>query len=250
VRIDRRALTRLAVAGVVGAALLPLALFYTGLALAPPLPIPEPTPVPTLVAEALWARADGGRATALTPMTPLSLARFAACIAIEDFKDTTPGDARRVAACRQYQPALAGLEYLSTVHMRDADLQPSFREGLGRLSTTIWLTHAWTRSDLLNTLARRGDVGPAFRGVDAAAQGYFGRPAAHLTMPQAALVGALMGDRRIDPWCDPAAAARMRNRILERMRDNGAIDDAECQAASVAPLDLVAPPEGRPACRN
>lgn len=246
--IDRWVWIRFALAGLVGAALFPFAIYYVGLAVAPPPPVPAQTPVPPLIAEALWARADGGRATALTPMTHFSMAQLAACVAIEDFKDTTPGDARRVAACQRYMPALLGVEYLSGVHMRDANLKPSFREGLGRLSTTIWLTHSWTKADFLNTLAERGDVGAGFRGVAAAAQGYFGRAAAQLTLPQAALIGAFMGDRRVDPWCDPESAAVMRRRILERMRDNLAIDDVAFEAANVSELGLGPPPVDHKPC--
>lgn len=243
-------LARLAVAGLVFAAMFPLAFYYAGLALAPPLPVPAPTPVPPLLAEALWTRANGGRADAFTPITPFSLARLAACVAVEDFKDTTPGDARRVAACKDYLPGLAGLEYFSGLHMRDGKLRPSFREGLGRFSTTVWLTHSWTKAEFLNTLAARGEVGRGFRGVEAAARGYFGVAAAELTLPQAAFVGAFIGDRRVDPWCDPEAAARMRNGLLERMHDDGAISEVELQAASIAALDLTNPLEGRPACAN
>ncbi len=240
---------RLAIAGLAGAALFPFAVYYVGLAVAPPRPVPAHISVPPLIADALWARADGGHATAFTPITPVSMAQFVACIAIEDFKDTTPGDARRVAACRSYQPGLLGVEYLSGVHMRDANLKPSFREGLGRFSTTIWLTHSWTKADFLSTLAERGDVGSGFRGVEAAAQGYFGRAAAQLTLPQAALIGAFMGDRRVDPWCDPESAAVMRRGILERMRDNNAIDERAYEAAQVAPLGLV-PQGNRPDCES
>lgn len=178
------------------------------------------------------------------------MARLAACVAVEDFKDTTPGDARRIAACQEYQPGLPALEYFSRLHMRDANLPTSFREGLARMSTTIWLTHSWTKSDFLSALAERGEVGSLFRGVNAAAHGYFGRSPAQLTLPQAALVGALMGDRRTDPWCQMDAAENMRNGILERMHGNGVITDADLQAASTAPLGLAAPPEGRPSCRN
>jgi hypothetical protein len=250
VRIDRAAVIRLAVAGLLAAAVFPFALYYVGLAVAPPLPVATQTPVPALIADALWARADGGRATAFTPITPVSMAMFGACVAVEDFKDTTPGDARRVTACRQYQPAILGLEYFSGLHMRDANLRPSFREGLGRFSTTVWVTHSWTREEFIRTLAERGEVGPGFRGVDTAAQRYFGRAAAQVTLPQAALIGALMGDRRTDPWCDPEAAAAMRNRVLERMRDNGAIADADARPATIAAIELAPSPEGRPPCRN
>ena len=246
----RKILIGLPIAGALGVILFPFAIFFIGLAVAPPLPVPAETPVPPLIADAIWARADGGRATALTPITHVSMAQFAACIAIEDFRDTTLGDARRVAACRRYMPAIPGLEYLSTVQMRDANLKPSFREGLGRFSTTIWLTHSWTKADFLNTLAERGEFGYGFRGVEAAAQGYFGRAAAGLTLPQAAMIAAFVGARRVDPWCDPAAAADLRRRVLERMRDNLAIDDAALEAANLTELGLAPPPARHKPCQD
>ena len=248
----RKALFGLLIAGVLGAILLPLAIYVTGLALGPPRPVPAERPVPPLLADALWARADGGRATGFTPMSHLSVAQFAACVAYEDFKDTTPGDAQRVVACREYMPALQAVEYLSRVHMRDANLAPSFREGLGRMSTTIWLTRSWTKAEFLNTLADRGEFGLGLRGADAASRHYFGRPADTLTLPQAALLAAFIGDRSTayDPWCEPAAAAGMRRRILERMREDQAIDEAAFNAANTSELTLGPPPADHQPCRS
>lgn len=248
--ITRAALFRLAAAGLLAAALVPFAVYNIGLAVGPARPSPAAATVPPLIAKALWARAEGGVADALTPITPITMAQFLGCVALEDFKDTTPGDAQRVRACRSYMPALAGLEYLSTMHMRDARLEPSFREGLGRMSTTIWMTHAWTKAEFLNTLAERGEIGAGFRGVEAAAQGLFRRPSAQLTLPQAALIGGLTGNRRLDPWCELETTMSLRNRVLARMRDDGVIDDTAFQAATLAPLDLAPPPEGRLPCRD
>ena len=246
----RKAFFGLLIAGAAGAVLLPLAIFVAGLAVAPSPPQASATPLPPLVGDSIWARADGGPAGQLTPMTHLSMAKFIACVAIEDFNDTRPGDAQRVANCRDYMPGLAGLEYLSATHLRDADVQGGFRQGLGRLSTTVWMTHAWTRADFLNTIAERGEFGAGVRGLEPASRHYFGRPAAALTLPQAALLAAFIGDRRtvFDPWCGPAGAVSMRSRILQRMRDNNAIDEAALKAANVSGLDLGPRPAGHPPC--
>ena len=244
----RKALFGLLIAGVTGAVLFPPAIYLIGLALAPPPPVAVTTPAPPLVAAAMWARANGGQATALTPMTPFSMGRFLACVAIEDFKDTTPGDARRVEACREYLPALQGVEYLSGVHMRDANLKPSFREGLGRLSTTIWLTHSWTKAEFLNTLAERAEFSFGFRGTEAAARGFFDRSAVELSLPQAALLAAMIDDLHLDPWCDLTGAAARRRRVLERMRENLAIDDAALDLANAADLGLTKPPPNHKGC--
>jgi hypothetical protein len=183
--------------------------------------------VPPLVDEAIWARAEGGTATALTPVTHLSMARFVGCVAIEDFYDTTPGDAQRVSACREYMPALQGVEYLAGLQMRDAGLKTSFGEGLGRFSTLVWVTHSWTKAEFLNTIAERGEFGAGVRGAESASRRYFGRAAAELTLPQAALLAAFIGDRTsdFDPGAGLPARCDAQPRHPQRMRGNRSIDD-------------------------
>jgi hypothetical protein len=246
----RKAFFGLLIAGVAGGILFLPAIYVIGLIVAPPRPVAAKTPVPPVIASALWARANGGRATQLTPISPVVMAQFAACMAIEDFKDTTPGDARRAEACRGYLPAMAGVEYLSGVHMRDSNLKPSFREGLGRFSTTVWLTRSFTRAEFLDTLAERGEFGAGLRGVEAASRAYFGKGAGELTLPQAALLAAFVGDRStaFDPWCEPTAAAQMRGRILQRMRDDLVIDDAALASATTSELALGPPPADHKSC--
>jgi hypothetical protein len=246
----KKAFFGLIIAGAAAAMLLPLAIVFVGLTIGPPLPVPARTSLPRVLTDAIWARADGGTADRLTPITHFSIAKFAACVAYEDFQDTQPGDAQRVANCREYMPALAGLEYLSGAHMRDANRETGFREGLGRLSTTVWMTHTWTKADFLNTVAERGEFGAGIRGAEAASRHYFSRSAAELTLPQAALLAAFIGDRRtvFDPWCGPAGAVAMRSRVLQRMWDNHSIDEATFRAANAGPLELGPRPAGHRPC--
>lgn len=243
-RIDaRRTIIGLLIAGVTGAILFPFAIYFIGLALAPPRPVAAQTPARPILADAIWAKTEGGRATSLTPVTPITMGRFAACMAVEDFKDTTPGDARRAEVCRKYLPAIQNLEYLSGLHVREANIKPaSFRGGLARLSTTIWMTHSWTKAEFVNTLAERGEFGHGLRGAEAAAWGYFDRTVAELTLSQAAMLAAFVGGRGPDPWCDPEAAAGLRHTILESMRDANAIDERAFAAADASELGLTRPP--------
>lgn len=231
-------------------ALVPIVFFTVllilGGSVAPELPAPASTPVPPLIRDALWARAEGGRAANLRPIGPVTMAQMAACVV------TAPGDNdnQRIAACRHVMPALPALEYLSSVLLRDHGVnRNSFRGGAGAMVTMLRLTRSWTREDLLNTLAARADFGYGWRGIDAAAHGFFGRPAAELTLPQAAFMASRVGDpNHTDPWCHPDAAAGMRNRVLTRMHEDGAISEIDFQAAQVAELGLAPPPEGRPDC--
>jgi hypothetical protein len=217
-------------------------LFLWGRSLTPP-PTAETTPAPSVIKDALWARANGGRAAELRAMNPLTVAGWIACTEIG--KDATDPRARirRDVECADWLPAIHGIEYLSALHLEDHGItRASFRGGAGALATTFWMTRSWTREEFLNTLAARAGFGFGWRGVEAAARGFFGQTAASLTLPQAAFLAARVGDAGLDPWCEPIEATAMRNRILEKMRDASAIDEAARQHASAADLGLSRPP--------
>ena len=112
------------------------------------------------------------------------------------------------------------------------------------------MARSFTKADSVDTLAERGEFGMGFKGVEAAAQGYFGRTAAQLTLPQVATIAALVTGRGPDPWCDPAGAAALRHRILDGMRDNGVIDEPAFMAADRSELGLLTPPAGHLPCKD
>lgn len=241
-----RYLLYLAIAGAVGAVLFFPALYNFGLLFAPPRPVPATTPALPPVRDAIWARAEGGRATGLRPISAFTIGELAACMV------AAPGenDNQRSAACGHVVPGMPGLEYLATLHIQDHGVERnSFRGGHAQFATIVWMTRSWTREEFLDTLAARGNYGFDWRGIDAAARGYFGRAATELTLPQVAMLASRLGDLRVDPWCGPVHTTGLRNRVLERMRDNGTIDEPAYRQAQSAPLDLVTPPGNRPPCR-
>lgn len=249
----RQTLFGLALAGLIGVPLLLATYLSLGLWFAPPWPGPATSrQVAPLVAEALWARANGGANTDLNPFGPINLARLVFCMAQAEREG--PGELRDAAQaeCRRHHaPAFEAMEYLSGLHVQSAGFkEPGFREGHARFVTTIWMTRSWTKDELVNTLAERGEFGMRFRGLEAAAQGYFGVPAAQLTVPQAAMVAALIGGVGPDPWCDPEAASILRHRILLGMRDNGTIDERAYEAADRSELGLTRPSVTHPGCHG
>jgi len=247
---ERRTLVVLAVAGMAGAILFMPAAYFLGLWLAPARPVPVTNHVPPLLSDAIWARADGGRATELQPINPISFVRMRVCRAIAARTDDPALRSARRAECMKLLPAIQAADYLSGVHIRDASAATGgFREGISQFATAAWLTRSWTKSELIDTLAARGEFGARWRGADAAARGYFARNVAELTLSQAALLAGLLGDRGTDPWCDAEAAASIRHRILERMRDNLAIDDASFGIADRDPIDLGSPGSDHQPCR-
>jgi len=174
------------------------------------------------------------------------------CMAQAESIDDRDQQAGAQAECRmRHMPAFGAVVHLSGQHLRAAGFtEPGFREGHARFVTTVWLARSWSKADLLATLVERGEFGMGFRGFEAAAQGYFGRPAAQLTLSQVAMVAALIGDGRPDPWCEPSEAAEMRHRILERMRNNGAIDPPTFEAADRSELGLAPPLADHQPCKG
>ena len=226
------------------------AVYFLGLWLAPPRPVPATSHVPPLLADAIWARADGGRATELQPINPISFVRMRVCRTIAARTDDSALRSARRAECMKLLPAIQAADYLSGVHIRDANAATGgFREGISQFATAAWLTRSWTKAELIDTLASRGEFGARWRGADAAARGYFAREVTELEPSQAALLAGLLGDRRTDPWCDAEAAASIRHRVLERMRDNLVFDEAAFNTADRASIDLGSPPADHRPCR-
>ena len=133
---ERRTLLVLLVAGTVGTVLFFPAIYFFALWLAPPRPIAEATAAPSLLREALWARADGGRATELKPVNPINFIHHRVCRALAARHDVAATRAERRAECLKQLPAIQGVDYLSGLHIREHNVAPGFREGITQFATS------------------------------------------------------------------------------------------------------------------
>lgn len=254
-RLEERRFLKLAAAGGGLVAAIPI-LYLTVLvvwgASLTPRPVPSPTPAPPLVARALWARAGGGRAAELRGVNPVNLVGLLVCSNLSGGGDDADRlDPEPLAACATWLPALQGIAYLSSRHGEDHRIaRASFRGGASAMATTLRVSHSWTRDELLNTLAARADFGYGWRGLDAAARGYFNTTPDRLALHEAALLASMAGERYFQPWCHPGGTTALRNRTLARMRANGAISEADFRAAEAMPLGLAPPPDNRAPCRE
>jgi hypothetical protein len=239
----------LIIAGIAGAALFLPAISFVGNMLSPSQPAPASSHVPPLLADAIWARANGGRAAQLEPLNPFTLGRMASCHVLAERLEPALRDAEH-DECMKLMPAVEAIGYLSTVHMKSEGVWQDPRVPFVQIAMMTRISAKWSKAQLLDTLAARGEFGAGFVGAESASTGYFGRPAETLTLPQAALIGAMAGDRRVDPWCDPVAAAALRRQVLERMRDNGAIDETAARSANATELGLTPPPPGHKPCND
>lgn len=124
-------------------------------------------------------------------------------------------------------------------------LVPRERTLVGKAGEALWamrLVAHLPRERVLREYLDRVPLGNSTFGVEAAAQLYFGRPAARLSLGQAALLaGMARSPARLDPFRHlDAAKARMRG-VLRQMEALGYTTAEERRVAEDTPLDLVVP---------
>ncbi|AHG90128.1 penicillin-binding protein, 1A family [Gemmatirosa kalamazoonensis] len=87
-------------------------------------------------------------------------------------------------------------------------------------------------------------LGSGAYGVETAAQRYFGKSVRDLNLAEAATLAALpKGPNRYDPRRYPERSVQRRNTIIELMRKNGVVSDADASLAKAYPLQLASKTE-------
>ncbi|MFO1067006.1 MAG: PBP1A family penicillin-binding protein [Geminicoccaceae bacterium] len=115
----------------------------------------------------------------------------------------------------------------------------TFRRKLEELVLAIWLESRLSKEQILELYLNRVYLGAGAYGVEAAAQRYFGKPAAGLTLAESALIaGLLKAPSRLSPTSDLAAARQRAAVVLALMQDQGVIDQAQRLAARERPATL------------
>lgn len=244
----RRAAVLLIIAGIAGGFLFLPAVTLIGSLLLPADPPQATAHVPALMGDAIWAKTLGGRSDSLQPINPFTLGRMISCHVLAERYPDEEKDAQH-DECFKLIPAVQGVAYVSTIHMRASGVWQDPRVPFVQIAEMTKLTNTWTRVELVDALAERGEFILGIQGVYQASHAFFGRAVPELSLPQTALIAGLLGQRRADPWCAPEQAAALRGRVLDRMRDNGVIDDAAVQPANVAELGLIDPPANHTPCK-
>ena len=106
------------------------------------------------------------------------------------------------------------------------------------LLVALQLEARFSKRDLLLSYLNRVYLGVGW-GFEDASRHYFDKPAAELTLPEAALlVGLLPSPNGYDPCFDPTAALEARNGVLAKMADTGRIRDDQARQARRTPIQL------------
>src|SRR5918992_2831164 len=97
----------------------------------------------------------------------------------------------------------------------------------------------FSKDQILELYLNQIDLGSGSHGVEAASQRYFGKSVRDLNIAEAAtLAGIPKAPSRYNPRRFPDRAIQRRNMVIELMRRQGVISDAEASLAKAYPLEL------------
>jgi 1A family penicillin-binding protein len=97
------------------------------------------------------------------------------------------------------------------------------------------------KQHILEAYLNRIYLGNGHYGVEAAARGYFAKPAADLGIAESALLAGIIPCPSVcSPRSSPNVSKVRRDAVLKAMRENGAITDAEYADAIATPMAIVA----------
>src|SRR5437899_3333123 len=100
------------------------------------------------------------------------------------------------------------------------------------------IEHEFTKKQILELYVNRIYFGAGCYGVETASQAYFGKNAAKLNLPEAALLaGLIRSPNRFSPLKNPEGAANERNAVLDRMVEVRKIPAAEAAQAKLAKVN-------------
>jgi 1A family penicillin-binding protein len=113
----------------------------------------------------------------------------------------------------------------------------TFRRKLVEIFLARRIEDNFNKQKIMELYLNRIYFGGGLYGAEAAARGYFGKPAREMTLEECAtLAGLIKSPNRLSPWSDKAGSRDARNYALTRMRELGFIDNARCVAAQSSTL--------------
>jgi 1A family penicillin-binding protein len=115
----------------------------------------------------------------------------------------------------------------------------TFRRKLLEIFLARRIEDSFGKQKIMELYLNRIYFGGGLYGAEAAARGYFGKPAREMSLTESAtLAGLIKSPNRLSPWSDRAASREARNYVLGRMRDLGLIDRVRCASAQAEELAI------------
>lgn len=183
----------------------------------------------------------GGEALTLQEMSPFIPE---AIVAIEDrrfyshFGVDPIGLARAFATNLMTGHTVQGGSTLTQQLAKNLFLSPerTMERKVQEVLLALWLEHTYTKDQILAMYLNRVFFGSNAFGVEAASRRYFNKSARDVNLGEAAmLAGLVKAPSKLSPIRDPAAAQARQQVVLQAMRDQGYVSDADIKTALAAP---------------
>ena len=115
-------------------------------------------------------------------------------------------------------------------------LKRKIREALLALE----IERRFTKDEILEFYMNQIYLGSGAYGVQAAAQVYFGKTVAQLTLAESAMIAGLpKAPTRFNPRTNPEKALNRRNLVINRMRVSGFITEGQAKTTREAPIEVI-----------
>jgi penicillin-binding protein 1A len=117
--------------------------------------------------------------------------------------------------------------------------EKSYTRKIYEVLLTFKLEHTLTKEQILEIYMNQIFLGQRAYGFSTASQTYFGKPLKDVTVAEAAMLAGLpKAPSAYNPISNPKRARIRQLHIIERMRENGFITQAQADAAKIEPLKL------------
>jgi membrane peptidoglycan carboxypeptidase len=132
-------------------------------------------------------------------------------------------------------------QVVRNILLTPADQQDlSARRKVKEIVLAYQLTQTYTKEQILEVYLNEINYGNRSYGIEAAAEGYFGKPAANLDLAECALLAGLpQAPSYFDPYVRLDEVKSRQEYILQRMVTQGYISADQAQVAADEPLDFV-----------
>lgn len=192
---------------------------------------------------------DEGERSRWVPLAEVSPLLLEATLAAEDarFHEHPGVDARSVVrAIVQDVKARHVVSGASTITMQLARrLEPHSRSLGGKLKEMVdarRIEQTLTKAEILEQYVNRVPYGAGAIGIEAASQRYFGKPAAHLSLAEAAMLAGLpKGPTGLNPLRNPTRAKGRQQYVLDRLLASGRARPDDVARARQEPLAWASP---------
>ncbi|GAA5147471.1 penicillin-binding protein 1A [Prosthecobacter algae] len=116
-------------------------------------------------------------------------------------------------------------------------MEKSYKRKIMEAFVAQRIERKFTKSEILELYLNRIFFGKNFYGIQAAAQGYFGKDAKDLTIEECATIaGLIKSPNNIEPIRHPERAIKERNYVLERMVLEGSLERDDAERLKLKPM--------------